>query len=439
MAKRFWFWPIYGVLLAGIVLVGAEYIASGSVPSWPARDLRPVPIEGLKATVNTVFADTPELVPSYNDWAVRDRPRSVARPPDVQFRSVLVGDSFLEGYYIPAALAELVERRWAARGLSGMEAINLAIAATGPPQYYARIKKVALALDPDVVAVFVYAGNDMVDQPFDPFSLPPLVDELPAPSILGSVAPRTTWLLANRLRLSEMGRKNKDIPGEEALISEWTQQPSAEPIARVARHMRQHYYPKLSEEAISEILLRGDGRLHHAARHRGHDQEYIGGWLLSGIIDWETGSWPVPHNADEAVQMVGNDKVGETLSWLQAMDRLVKAGRKRLMIALIPVGTVDPDYAEFWRPWPRYYSFSMSADARHRRLAAALRQNGLWVVDLREVLDGVRGTYRLTDGHWTDRGTQLSAERVADALLSARQQLIAAPAPAGNPAPSPAR
>lgn len=433
MAKRFWFWPIYGLLLVGIGLGGAEYIVSGSVPSWPARDLRPVPIEGLRTTVNTVFAETPELIPSYNDWAVRDRPRSVARPSDVQFRSVLVGDSFLEGYYIPAALAELVERRWAAKGLTGMEAINLAIAATGPRQYYARIKKVALALDPDVVAVFVYAGNDMMDEPFSPFSLPPLIDELPAPSLLGSVAPRTTWLLANRLRLSEMGRANKDIPGEEALISEWTQQPAAEPIDKIARHMRQHYYPKLSEQTIGEILLRGDGRLHHAARPRGTDREYIGGWLLSGIIDWETGTWPAPRNADEAVQMVGDEKVGETLTWLQAMNRLVTSNGKRLVIALIPVGTVDPDYAEFWRPWPRYYSYSMSADARHRKLATALRRNGMQVVDLREVLDGVRGTYRLTDGHWTDRGTQVAAGRIADALLSARQQLAAGP-PVAAPA-----
>ncbi len=433
MIKRFWIWPIYGLLLSGVVLAGAEYIASGSVPSWPARDLRPIPIDGLRTTVKTVFADTPELIPAYNDWAVRDRPRSIARPSDVQFRSVLVGDSFLEGYYIPAALAELVERRWAGKGLAGMEAINLAIAATGPRQYYARIKRVALSLDPDTVAVFVYAGNDMMEQPFDPFSLPPLIDELPAPSILGSVAPRTTWLLANRLRLSEMGRGNKDIAGEEALISEWTQQPSAEPVARIARHMQQHYYPKLSEETISGILLRGDGRLHHAARHRRHDREYIGGWLLSGIIDWETGTWPVPRNAEEAMQMVGDDKVGETLSWLQAMDRLVSSNGKRLVIALIPVGTVDPDYVEFWRPWPRYYSYSMSADARHRRLAASLRQNGLQVVDLREVLDGVQGSYRLTDGHWTDRGTQLSAAKIADALLSARQQLVAEPARAAPP------
>jgi len=130
--------------------------------------------------------------------------------------------------------------------------------------------------------------------------------------------------------------------------------------------------------------------------------------------------------------MAGDAKVGETLSWLQAMDRLVSSHGKRLLVSLIPVGTVDPDYVDFWRPWPRYYSYSLSADARHRRLAVALRQNGLQVVDLREVLDGVRGTYRLTDGHWTDRGTQLSAQRVADALWSARQDQAAASGPVGR-------
>ena len=98
MTRRWWFWPIYGLLLLGLVVSRAEYVASHSVPSWPARELRPIPIDALTVNVKTVFADAPELVPSYNDWAVRDRPRSIARPPNVPFRSVLVGDSFLEGY-----------------------------------------------------------------------------------------------------------------------------------------------------------------------------------------------------------------------------------------------------------------------------------------------------------------------------------------------------
>ena len=39
------------------------------------------------------------------------------------------------------------------------------------------------------------------------------------------------------------------------------------------------------------------------------------------------------------------------------------------------------------------------------------------VIDLRDDLEGVRGTYRLTDGHWTELGTRIVADRVSRALL----------------------
>jgi hypothetical protein len=41
------------------------------------------------------------------------------------------------------------------------------------------------------------------------------------PSILGTTAPRTDWLVSNRLGLSEIGRGSKDIPGENELLAEW--------------------------------------------------------------------------------------------------------------------------------------------------------------------------------------------------------------------------
>ncbi|MBM3647601.1 MAG: hypothetical protein FJX11_07410 [Alphaproteobacteria bacterium] len=109
--------------------------------------------------------------------------------------------------------------------------------------------------------------------------------------------------------------------------------------------------------------------------------------------------------------------VGETLSWLTATHRLAKDHGVPLVVALIPVGTVDPAYVEFWRPWSRYFSASLSADARHRRLADAIRRAGLPVVDLRDDLGGVPGTYRLTDGHWTTRGSELVADRLSHELL----------------------
>jgi hypothetical protein len=133
-----------------------------------------------------------------------------------------------------------------------------------------------------------------------------------------------------------------------------------------------------------------------ALAERKADYQTVAGWLVSGIIDWETGTWPTPHDAQEADRMIDPTVVDQTLSWLVGAEDLAKAHGAKLFVALAPVGMGDPDYVAFWKPWPRYLSYQLSADARHRRLAAALR---------------------LTDGHWTDLGTQIAADRVARALL----------------------
>jgi hypothetical protein len=416
--KKIWFWPTYVLLLLGVTLVGTEFVASFLVPSWPARDLRPISAVALSENVSTtVFADSPSLVPRYNDWAARDRQRSIERPADVRYRSVLVGDSFVEGYYVPAPISQLMEQHWAKEGHADAEAINLGIAATGPRQYYYRIKRVALALKPDAIVIFVYAGNDFIQVRLGDFAMPALAEELPVPSILGTIAPRTDWFVSNRLGLSEIGRGNKDIPGENELLEQWAEQPTPDLTARVAQHMKQYYYPKLSEETIREILSRGGEPMRMALAQRKADHQSLAGWLVSSIIDWETGIWPIPHDAQEADRMIDPTVVDQTLSWLVGAEELAKAHEAKLFVVLEPVGIGDPDYVAFWKPWPRYLSYQLSADARHKRLAAALRQRGMQVIDLREALDGVRGSYRLTDGHWTELGTQIAADRVARALL----------------------
>jgi hypothetical protein len=113
--------------------------------------------------------------------------------------------------------------------------------------------------------------------------------------------------------------------------------------------------------------------------------------------------------------------VDETLSWLVAADRVAKENGVQLVVALIPVGTVDPAYVDFWRAWPKYFSTTLSADARHRRLAVKLRQTAVPFFDLREDLGGVAGTYRLTDGHWTERGTEIVAGRISRELMKLRR------------------
>jgi hypothetical protein len=405
-SQRF-FWPVYLLLLLGALLAGSEAISSFIVPSWPARDMRPIEVTSSSDVV-------------YNEWALRDRPRSFERPPDVRFRSILVGDSFLEGIFLRAPLSAFVEQRFAAAGQTDVEAINFGVSATGPRHYYYRIKNVGLALKPDAIVLAVYTGNDFVATPFGGWVRPPIA-ELPLPSLLAGPAPRTTWLAVNRLGLSEFGRNNKIIDGEFAQLNEWLKLPADERLERVTQHLKHNYYPRLSEETIREILSRGSDRFWTAFAKPPPDREFLAGWLLSGMIDWETGNWKMPRDAEEADRLDGTTMVDETLSWLVAADRLAKENGVQLVVMLIPVGTVDPAYVDFWRPWPKYFSTSLSADARHRRLVVKLRQTAVPFFDLRDDLGGVPGTYRLTDGHWTERGTEIVAGRVSRELMKMRR------------------
>jgi hypothetical protein len=402
LGARLLFWPIYVLLLVGVTLAGTEAIASFLVPPYPARDIRPIAV-GPSAD-------------SYNDWGLRDRPRSITRPPDVHFRSLLVGDSFLENGLVRVPLSAAVERQWSDAGHTGMEAINFGVSATGPRQYYYRIKDVGLALKPDAIVLAVYVGNDFVSLPFGGW-MPSLIQERPLPSLLGAVAPRATWLAVNRLGLSEFGRSNSGIDGEFAQLNEWLELPAAERLDRLVRHMKQHYFPSLGGDTIREILSRGGDRFWTAFAKRPDDREHLAGWMLRGMIDWEINPWITPRDAAEADRLEGAKMIDETLSWLVATHRLAKENGVPLVAALIPVGTVDPSYVEFWRPWPKYFGASLGADARHKHLAVALRQTGVPFIDLRDDLNGVPGTYRLTDGHWTELGTRLVANRVSRELL----------------------
>jgi len=274
-------------------------------------------------------------------------------------------------------------------------------------------------LKPDAIVLAVYAGDDFVPTPFGGWARPPIA-ELPLPSLLAGPAPRMTWLAVNRLGLSEFGRNSKVVDGEFAQLNGWLSLPADERLDRVVQYLKRHYYPRQSEEVIREILSRGGDKFWTAFARPPPDREFLAGWLLSGMIDWETGNWTMPRDAEEADRLDGTPMVDETLSWLVAANRLAKENGVQLVVALIPVGTVDPAYVDFWRPWPKYFSTALSADARHRRLAVKLRQAAVSFFDLRDDFGGVPGTYRLTDGHWTERGTEIAADRVSRELLKMR-------------------
>ena len=423
--KRLAFWSIFGAILAAVSLAGIEFLASFYVPSWPARVLNPRP-PAPERQLGAPYKRQPWLADGDNSWAIRDQERTVAKPAGTR-RAVFVGDSFVESRFTPLSVPAAVQQRLGAAD-GRVEAVSLAVGATDPRSYYYRIRDVALKLHPDAVLLFIYAGNDFMaaDQGYTLW--PRLIDELPGGSLVGLLMPRTNWLLVNRLDLSAFFRSRSKAPAnDEAQLWAAVTAPTEERLKRIVSYAKTYHFPALSEDRIAEVFSRGDNRYADIARPQdGGEQEYLIDWMFDTLMSWETGTFDMPANRQDAARLAGNGEVEATLSWIEATDRLLRPHGVPLLVFLAPVGSVDPDYADFWSPWPRAYSWNHLCDEWTSRLAAALSKTGIRTVDLRENLAGIPGTYRKLDGHWSQKGEAIVADRAASEL----RKLLSKPSPA---------
>src|SRR5476649_1652908 len=119
MSKTRCFAVIYGLILTAVTLVGIEMAAGFYAPPWPARALRASmpPVSG--GGLSRVFTSKPWMDTRYNSWGMNDKERSIARPADVKFRSVFVGDSLVEFTLNPQSVPAAVEQRATAAGVKG--------------------------------------------------------------------------------------------------------------------------------------------------------------------------------------------------------------------------------------------------------------------------------------------------------------------------------
>ena len=152
------------------------------------------------------------------------------------------------------------------------------------------------------------------------------------------------------------------------------------------------------------------------------EHEYLLGWMIDILMNWETRDFDVAKNRQDAARLAGNGEVEATLSWIEAADRVAGEHKVPLQVFLVPVGSVDPDYVEFWKPWPRAYGWNYLCDEWLSRLAAALGKTRIRFVDLRDELNGISGTYRKLDGHWSRKGVAIVADRVQKELVQPKER-----------------
>jgi hypothetical protein len=415
--RRLAFGGIFAAILLAVTLAGIEFLAAFYTPSWPARAMNPrepAPVRVLSAP----FKNQPWLADPDNSWGMRDKERTVTKPPGT-FRAVFVGDSFVESRFTPLSLPAAVEQRLTAKPRT-VEAINLGVGATDPRSYYYRIRDVALELQPDAVLLFIYAGNDFM-APDEGYSVwPRWIDESAGGSIVGTIMPRTNWLLVNRLDLAAFFRSTSTAPAnDEAMLFAAITAPPEERLKRIVSYVKTYHFPDTPEERLAEILSRGDNRYFDIALpHDGGEQEYLLDWMFDTLMSWETRDFEVAKNRQDVERLMGTRHVDATFSWIEATDRLLRKRGVPLVVFLVPMGSVDPDYVEFWKPWPRAYSWNYICEEWQSRLASALAKAGIHHVDLTDSLANVAGTYRKLDGHWSQKGEAIVADRVERELKS---------------------
>ena len=133
--RKFVLWLLYAGLLLVVTIAGLEGLSALVVPAWPAREMRAIDALGISmGALKSVVG--PALVPTYNSWGMRDRERSLGKPAEIQVRTVLVGDSFLEGNMVTRPVGQRIESLLSEAGRNDMEVLNLGVSATGPSQYY---------------------------------------------------------------------------------------------------------------------------------------------------------------------------------------------------------------------------------------------------------------------------------------------------------------
>jgi hypothetical protein len=390
------------VILSGILTgIGLELISSFVVPSWPARELR------------YIKAD-PQI---FNSWGVRDIERTIEKPSGTK-RILFLGDSFLENfpYKISNLFISLSCNELAQQGKHSIECVNLGVSATGPRHYLYRMRRVGLKLSPDGVLLFLFMGNDLVSVSYKDQAIP-LIAERPLPSLLGMIMPRFTWLLVERLRLSEFGRRNKPVPNENETLKRISEMPYEAGTTALAAHMHRYYFPDVPQTRIKETLRLGGPAFWQELEPRETNRQYLQGWLVRQIVDQGL-------HAQERKEIALDLKpdtllIQATVSYIEQISKDLQKRHIPLSIFLIPLAeNVDPEYRKFWSPWYQGNKHASWLRVQRMTLFNTLKQRKISVVDLAEVLEGIPRTYRKFDGHWTEKGHQIIAERIAQVIIT---------------------
>jgi hypothetical protein len=393
---------VVGFLFA---LAVGELLCRRVAPSWPARDLHGVSPEKWAAAIAGDRSASAAV--SLNSWGQRDRERSLLPPAGVR-RIAFIGDSFLEeGAAVPVSLQ--TEHMI---GRSDVEVVNLGVSATGPDEYYDRLRGVALPLGVSHCCLFIFAGNDFVSPERTLASFGGIAAVEPRPSLLTSLE-CGAWnhlLTNNRRPVIEAWMSGATLSRDEQERHRILRQATNDQIRQML--LQATGLDPASRDRLSSRLVRDDiGGLFDIFRDP-DDGKFRSYYLSAALVAASSADWKWERNSDEIAWQ-----------WTERAARLCRCRKIPLTVVIIPEAfQVDDRMCEQWLPLADMRRCTAACRDAARTFVDRARANSLDVIDLSDELQGTRGTYLNLDGHWSAAGVELVAGVLAKHLAAAGTQ-----------------
>jgi hypothetical protein len=334
----------------------------------------------------------------FNNTGFLDKERVFANPNNI--RVLFIGDSFLEIYEIPlvSACERLVESHTDKR----IEFINLGITDSDPVDYYWRIKRIGIRFRPQIVAIFIFEGNDFITSDRLKLGLGSnrFFALYPQPSIFANVFPRLTsllttlyyylynlggvpWIETSAFR--GLSQKDKEAKFTELLSKK----------GRISYLEARGYVEKLSPRTKDFIFRQGN----------------FPGYYFNRIVDANF------HNR----KTVTVCKSEYTIECLLAVKNLFseRGYAGEIMVFFIPVAEkVDPRFLSVFQDLAQTKDLPFGpllGQGEYESFRSSLEREGIRVFNLADVLRGVSGAYS-SDGHWSPRGARLVEQYVSSRI-----------------------
>jgi hypothetical protein len=339
---------------------------------------------------------------AFNSSGFREREFSVKGPAGAM-RILFVGDSFTEGFGV-----EEIDRfsNVAINNLgNGFEGVNIGQLATNPNHYFDNLKKFGLALNPDLVVMGVFLGNDFMGG-----------GALPLPDLNGvnqsmefsRGIDAVEFLSASYIRalLDQVVNKRENI------FYRW----AGSDLSYWDIYFRQKQKVTKRFHADNLNLSEADLDMATAGFNRDILREIYGGRLNTGMFrDAVLHRLGVtekdPYYSDADYYM--------TQKYIIASKNIVeKAGKKFLVVILPDINQVH--HNEFYDVFRRAFLINslpsrlLQLERLHERLRSDFVKNGVWYIDpTKQLKNNGPLTYYLYDNHMNPLGHKIVGELLA--------------------------